>query len=147
MHVATTVRLAAYRLTCCADSSYRAHQHLYSAQTHVYLTSVVFLSHLHSTTAVRGCIYLVVVLQGLGFMLVQKKACRIILGPAYTSYDHALTTRSLSRLSTIHRETLVKLGRGLLRHSRLRHLLPPDAPPCPHHTSQQCGHAHKGPSN
>ncbi|XP_063886472.1 uncharacterized protein LOC135114506 [Scylla paramamosain] len=59
---------------------------------------------------------------------VQKRACRVILGPAYTTYEEALTTLSLSRLSTRHREALEKFGRGLLHHPRLRHMLPPDAP-------------------
>ncbi|XP_045104600.1 uncharacterized protein LOC123500043 [Portunus trituberculatus] len=59
---------------------------------------------------------------------VQKRACRIILGPAYTDYDHALSTLDLPTLATRHQAALVKMGRGLLRHSRLRHLLPPDAP-------------------
>ncbi|MPC20006.1 hypothetical protein E2C01_012936 [Portunus trituberculatus] len=35
---------------------------------------------------------------------VQRRACRIILGLAYTNYDHALTTLSLPRLSTKNRE-------------------------------------------
>ncbi|MPC35054.1 hypothetical protein E2C01_028464 [Portunus trituberculatus] len=55
---------------------------------------------------------------------VQKRACRIILGPAYTNYDHALTNLNLPRLSNKHREALLKLGRNLLCHLRLRHLLP-----------------------
>ena len=59
---------------------------------------------------------------------VQKRACRIILGPAYTTYDDALSTLSLPRLSARHREALEKLGRDLLHHPRLRHMLPPDAP-------------------
>ncbi|MPC58506.1 hypothetical protein E2C01_052512 [Portunus trituberculatus] len=41
---------------------------------------------------------------------VQKRACKIILGPSYTNYDHALTILSLPRLSTKHREALVKRG-------------------------------------
>ncbi|XP_063853246.1 uncharacterized protein LOC135096005 [Scylla paramamosain] len=59
---------------------------------------------------------------------VQKRACRVILGPAYTTCEEVLTTLSLSRLSTRHREALEKFGRGLLHHPRLRHMLPPDAP-------------------
>ncbi|XP_045104819.1 uncharacterized protein LOC123500172 isoform X1 [Portunus trituberculatus] len=47
---------------------------------------------------------------------VQKKTCRVILGPAYTNYDDVLTTASLSKLSARDREALEKLGRGLLRH-------------------------------
>ncbi|MPC89782.1 hypothetical protein E2C01_084742 [Portunus trituberculatus] len=57
---------------------------------------------------------------------VQKRACRIILGPAYTDYDHALSTVDLPTPATRHQAAFVKMGRGLLRHSRLRHLLPPD---------------------
>ncbi|MPC62189.1 Homocysteine S-methyltransferase YbgG [Portunus trituberculatus] len=60
-------------------------------------------------------------------------ACRIIFGPAYTNYDHALTALNLPRLSNKHREALLKLGRSLLRHSRLR-LLPPATPRLVHTT-------------
>ncbi|XP_045109284.1 uncharacterized protein LOC123503510 [Portunus trituberculatus] len=59
---------------------------------------------------------------------VQKRAYRIILGPAYTDYDHSLSTLDLPTLVTRHQAALVKMGRGLLCHSRLRHLLPRDAP-------------------
>ncbi|MPC66218.1 hypothetical protein E2C01_060364 [Portunus trituberculatus] len=53
---------------------------------------------------------------------VQKRVCRIILGPAYTNYGHARTTLSLRRLAARYREAIVRLGRGQLRHTRLRHL-------------------------
>ncbi|MPC95724.1 hypothetical protein E2C01_090948 [Portunus trituberculatus] len=59
---------------------------------------------------------------------VHKSACKVILGPAYTNYEDVLNILSLLKLSTRHRETLEKLGRGLLRHPRLSHLLRPDAP-------------------
>ena len=59
---------------------------------------------------------------------VQKRACRVILGAAYTTYEDALTTLSLPSLSSRHREALEKFGRGLLRHPRLREMLPPDVP-------------------
>ncbi|MPC77196.1 hypothetical protein E2C01_071644 [Portunus trituberculatus] len=51
---------------------------------------------------------------------VQKRACRVFLGPVYTNYDDALTTLSLPKLSARHREVLEKLGKGLPRHLRLR---------------------------
>ena len=60
---------------------------------------------------------------------VQKRAFRVILGPAYRSYEDALTCLSLPRLASRHQEALDKFGEGLLRHPRLRHLLPPDVPP------------------
>ena len=59
---------------------------------------------------------------------VQKRACRVILGPAYINYDNALTTLSLRRLSSIHQEVLHTFGRRLLQHPRHRDFLPPDAP-------------------
>ncbi|XP_076033182.1 uncharacterized protein LOC143020617 [Oratosquilla oratoria] len=65
---------------------------------------------------------------------VQKRACRIILGVEYSSYDHALTTLTLSRVSQRHGEALRKFGESLLSHPRHRHLLPPDAPPTRHAT-------------
>ncbi|MPC68115.1 hypothetical protein E2C01_062310 [Portunus trituberculatus] len=64
---------------------------------------------------------------------VQKRACRIILAPAYTDYDHALSTLNLPTLATRHQAALVRMGRGLLRHPRLRHLHP-DAPQPTHAT-------------
>ena len=60
---------------------------------------------------------------------VQKRACRVILGPSYTHYEDALATLCLPSLSSRHREALEKFGEGLLRHPRLRHLLPRDMPP------------------
>lgn len=60
---------------------------------------------------------------------VQKRAFRVIMGPAYRDYEHALSHLSLPRLSARHREALVKFGEGLLRHPRHRHMLPPDMPP------------------
>ncbi|MPC46447.1 hypothetical protein E2C01_040167 [Portunus trituberculatus] len=85
---------------------------LYSAKTHVCLTAT----------------------QRQQLENVQNRACRIILGPAYTNYGHALTTLNLPRLSNTHREALLKLGRNLLRHPKLRHLLSP-ATPRPVHTT------------
>ncbi|KAK3855453.1 hypothetical protein Pcinc_038150 [Petrolisthes cinctipes] len=60
---------------------------------------------------------------------VQKRAYRVILGPAYTSYNNALTTLSLPRLTAMYEQALSKFGEGLLRNPRHRHLLPPDVPP------------------
>lgn len=60
---------------------------------------------------------------------VQKRACKIILGPDYNGYDNALSTLSLSKLSQQHQEALHKFGKKLLTHSRYRNFLPPYAPP------------------
>ncbi|MPC80310.1 hypothetical protein E2C01_074887 [Portunus trituberculatus] len=78
---------------------------------------------------------------------VQKRACRIIIGPAYTDYDHALSTLNLPTLATRHQAALIKIGRGLLRHSRLRNLLPLNAPLPIHTTRHKRGHATQGPRN
>ncbi|MPC91097.1 hypothetical protein E2C01_086112 [Portunus trituberculatus] len=59
---------------------------------------------------------------------VQKGAWKVILDPAYINYDDTLTTLSLPKLSARYREAMEKLGKGLLRYPRLRHLLLPDAP-------------------
>ncbi|MPD01430.1 hypothetical protein E2C01_096957 [Portunus trituberculatus] len=59
---------------------------------------------------------------------VQKRAFRVILGPAYRSSEDALTCLTLPRLATRHQEALEKFGEGLLHHPRLRHLLPQDVP-------------------
>ncbi|MPD04446.1 hypothetical protein E2C01_100137 [Portunus trituberculatus] len=70
------------------------------------------------------------------------RACRIILDPAYTDYDHTLSTLNLPTLATRHQTALVRMGRGLLRHPRLRHLLPPTLPsqPMPHDTQTWSHH-------
>ena len=60
---------------------------------------------------------------------VQKRACRIILGPDYQSYNHALSTLNLPRLCERHREVMRKFGEDLVNHSRYRHFLPPNNPP------------------
>lgn len=60
---------------------------------------------------------------------VQKRAFRIILGPAYHIYDNALTNLSLSTLSGRQKDALRKFGDGLLHHPRHRHILPPDKLP------------------
>ena len=65
---------------------------------------------------------------------VQKRACRIILGGDYISYDRALNTLGLPKLSDRHSGALKKFGEDLLTHPRHRHFLPPDAPPPRHAT-------------
>ena len=42
---------------------------------------------------------------------VQKRACKIILGPDYNGYDNALSTLSLSKVSQLHQEALHKFGK------------------------------------
>ncbi|MPC65525.1 hypothetical protein E2C01_059662 [Portunus trituberculatus] len=46
-------------------------------------------------------------------------------GTVYITYDNTLTILSLLKLSARHREALKKLGRDLLHHPHLCHLLPP----------------------
>ena len=60
---------------------------------------------------------------------VQKRACKIILGPSYTTYEEALDQLGLQRLSTHHHHLLCRFGKKLLNHQRHRHFLPPDVPP------------------
>ena len=60
---------------------------------------------------------------------VQKRACRIILGPAYNTYDDALPTLMLAMRH--HDQALRKFGMDLLHHPRHRHLLPPPAAAAP----------------
>ncbi|MPC64152.1 hypothetical protein E2C01_058264 [Portunus trituberculatus] len=50
--------------------------------------------------------------------------CRVIVGHAYTNNDDA---PSLPKLTHRYRKALEKFGKGLLRHSRVRHLVPHDA--------------------
>ncbi|MPC20001.1 hypothetical protein E2C01_012931 [Portunus trituberculatus] len=67
---------------------------------------------------------------------VQKTPCRIILGPAYTYYDHVLTTLRLPRLSNKHREALLKLSRDLCCLTRGFAAFSPLPPPRPVYTTR-----------
>ena len=67
---------------------------------------------------------------------VQKRACRVILGPAYDNYDAALTSLSLPSLAERYNQALTVFGAGLLKSQRHRHFLPRDAP----HTSRTLRH-------
>ena len=60
---------------------------------------------------------------------VQKRACRIIMGPQYSTYQEALTTLKLTTLAEHHKQAAQKFGHKLLNHPRHRDLLPPAAPP------------------
>ncbi len=57
---------------------------------------------------------------------VQKRAFRIILGPAYSGYDEALSTLNLPSLTTHYHNTLKNFATKLLHNPRHRNLLPPD---------------------
>ena len=59
---------------------------------------------------------------------VQKRAYRIILGAAYSSYQQALDTLGIQSLATRHQQLLWDFGKRLLTHSRHRDLLPPTIP-------------------
>ncbi|MPC46361.1 hypothetical protein E2C01_040080 [Portunus trituberculatus] len=108
-HVTTTVRSAAYKLymlrtlkSLCTLADKLKGEYLTFILPRIMYSSPAWSSSLTST-------------QQQQLEDVQKRTCRIILDPAYTNYDHALTTLSLPRLSIKHQEALVKLGRGLLR--------------------------------
>ncbi|XP_063862994.1 uncharacterized protein LOC135102139 [Scylla paramamosain] len=121
-HVASTVRSATYRLYMLRRL--RSLGTLTDELRRVYLTFILpklmYASPAWSSSLTHT--------QQLQLESVQKRACRVILGPAYTTYEEALTNLSLSRITTRHREALEKFGRGLLHHPRLRNMLPPDAP-------------------
>ena len=72
---------------------------------------------------------------------IKKRALRLIIGPAYHDYECVLNTINLARLSVKHEEALTKFWEGLLKHTRHRKLLPPDAPPRPprpcYHTQER----------
>ncbi|MPC28547.1 hypothetical protein E2C01_021756 [Portunus trituberculatus] len=130
LHVTTTVRSAAYRLYMLRrlKSLGTPADELKRIYIIFILSKLMYASPVWSSSLTCT--------QQQQMENVQKRACRIILGPAYTDYDHALCTLDLPTLATRHQAALVKMGRrGLLRHSRLRHLLPPDAPQ-PIHATQ-----------
>lgn len=56
---------------------------------------------------------------------VQKRACRIILGPSYTTYQDALTALALTTLQERHAALLQRCAVSLFSHPRHRSLLPP----------------------
>ena len=59
---------------------------------------------------------------------VQKRACKIILGSTYTSYDAALQALNMPPLCNVFHSNLERFGRKLLNHPLHRHLLPPPNP-------------------
>ncbi|XP_063852301.1 uncharacterized protein LOC135095411 isoform X1 [Scylla paramamosain] len=121
-HVASTVRSATYRLymLCRLRSLGTPTDELRGVYLTFILPKLVYAFPAWSSSLTHT--------QQLQLESEQKRACRVILGLAYTTYEEALTTLGLSRLSTRHREALEKFGRGLLHHPRLRNMLPPDAP-------------------
>ena len=60
---------------------------------------------------------------------VQKRACRIIMGPHYSTYQEALATLHLTSLAEHHKQTAQKFGHKLLNHPSHSDLLPSAAPP------------------
>ncbi|KAK3869932.1 hypothetical protein Pcinc_024789 [Petrolisthes cinctipes] len=63
---------------------------------------------------------------------VQKRACRIIMGDRYTTYETALITLDLTSLTDSHTKLLKQFGERLISHPRHRHFLP-DNNPKPRH--------------
>ena len=59
---------------------------------------------------------------------VQKRACKIILSPSYSTYQEALNTLTLSTLTDHHHDHICKFAKKLLHHPRHRLLLPPEIP-------------------
>ena len=57
---------------------------------------------------------------------IQKRACRLMLGPQYCSYEHALETLGLSTLDKRREQLSLNLARGLTKpSSHFHHWLPP----------------------
>ncbi|KAK3877796.1 hypothetical protein Pcinc_017526 [Petrolisthes cinctipes] len=59
---------------------------------------------------------------------VQKRACRIIMGDRYTTYETALITLDLTSLTDSHTKLLKQFGERLISHPRHRHFLPDNNP-------------------
>lgn len=122
LHVSNTVRAASYKLymlrrlrTLGASAA-----ELCSIYTSFILPKLMYASPARSSS--------LTLTQQQQLERVQKRAFRVILGPDYHTYDIALTTLNLPRLSDRHQDALSKFGISLLHHPRHRHLLPPDAP-------------------
>ena len=62
------------------------------------------------------------------FERVQKRACKVILGPAYVDYNNAVVKFNLPRLTTTYKQALTKLSAGILQIPPHQHLLPPESP-------------------
>ena len=56
---------------------------------------------------------------------IQKRICRIILRDQYISYEHALETLGINRMSERHEQLLLSFAKSLLASSRHRDFLPP----------------------
>ena len=59
---------------------------------------------------------------------VQRRACKVILGPTYVDYDNAVVTLNLPTLTTTYENALRKFGAGLLQIPGHWHFLPSEAP-------------------
>ncbi|MPC66576.1 hypothetical protein E2C01_060725 [Portunus trituberculatus] len=104
LHVTATARLTAYRLhmLCRLKSLGTPNDELKGIYITFILPRLMYASPVWSSSLTSTQ------LQQLDD--VQKRAYRIILGrPAYTNYDHALTTLNLSTLATGHQAALIRL--------------------------------------
>ena len=59
---------------------------------------------------------------------VQKRATKIILGPRYESYEHALVVMSLPTLFARRHDLIMRFGKSLMSNEKHRSILPPTAP-------------------
>ena len=73
---------------------------------------------------------------------IQRRACRLMLGPQYCNYSHALEALHLSTLDSRREKLALKLGRGLTKpQSPFNHWLPPTRSDL-HCRSLRNGHAY-----
>ena len=56
---------------------------------------------------------------------IQKRACRVILGHNYTSYDDAISSCNLDYLDVRREKLCLKFAEGLSSNYRTNHLIPP----------------------
>ena len=127
-HVSTMVRSASYKLFMLRRLSSLGAP---ADALKVVYTTFILPKLMYASPAWSSSLSLT---QQLQLERVQKRACRTILGQAYTHYEDALSTLCLPSLSSMHRAALEKFGKGILHHPRVRQLLPPDAPPAPRAT-------------
>ena len=121
-HVASMVKTASYKLYMlrCLRSLGTQSDELKRMYTLLILPELVYASPIWSSS--------LNVTQSKQLERVQRRECKVILGPAYIDYDNAVVTLNLPRLTTTYKHALTKFDAGLLQISRYQHLLPPEAP-------------------
>ncbi len=118
LHTSTTFRAATYRLYMLRRmrSLGAPQQQLRDIYSTFILPKLTYASPAWSSS--------LNITQSVRLERVQKRACRIILGSVYTSYDEALITLDLTSLSERFHRDLTQFGLKLMTNGRHKNMLP-----------------------